>query len=227
DQIISRSEFGEDITTEMFGTVPTGETTIIRNQERAELITEEMPDNARHSGHEINAVDYATSELPKLDSPSQTLPSVQIAHRAKSYLLFGLILVIALTAGGYGIYRYTTEDVKSSVSEPPAMNSKQVSTTGPSPAPTVAVESVPQAAGSPVPVVKQTPNSIRQEPNRADAQEAKRLAESHFKQAQIFYTQNQFPEALRESNRALRLNPRHAEARELRRKIKALRRILK
>ncbi|HEY9433399.1 MAG TPA: tetratricopeptide repeat protein, partial [Blastocatellia bacterium] len=64
-------------------------------------------------------------------------------------------------------------------------------------------------------------------PANRPRQEDRQLADKYYDQARALFLQNQFQAARRECSKALRLNPQHGSALELKRKIDAAIRILK
>jgi tetratricopeptide (TPR) repeat protein len=140
--------------------------------------------------------------------------------------------VAALAIGGYALYHYVSGDVagdgrreisQASVATPPTPSPTVTpSPTGvkvraPSPNPTVAV--------TPPPRTNSGPRDRREEkppPANRPRQDDRRLADAHFAKAQALYQQRQYQAALSECREALKLNPRHGKALELRRKLNKL-----
>jgi len=190
---------------------PTGETTIQRGHNPLERTTEGMYADAPPRGT------YSTN--------------VQRTSRFKPSALSATIIVAALAAGGYGLYHYVSGDAagdgrgemsQTSVATPPTPSPTAAQVPTPSPKPAAVV--TPPSRTTPLQgdLRKESPAST----NRS-RQDDRQLADKHYDRARELYLQNQFKAALRECNRALGLNPRHGDARELKRKIDAAIRILK
>jgi len=218
DQALGQSVIAESETAGLASVTPTGETTILRRRDPSERTTEEMyaaaPPRA-NSSEAFSTRTYSTN--------------VQSASRAKPYTLYAMIILGALIAGGYGVYRYV---FNGSVNGPGQQESRQASGAA-QPSPSAPRKEAPTPSLVPTVAAKPETRTNRAErsadnstpPNRAQPDD-QRLADRHFERAQALYQQGRYRAALRQCNLTLRLNPRHREARELRRKVSEAIRIL-
>ncbi|MGE0131079.1 MAG: serine/threonine protein kinase [Blastocatellales bacterium] len=189
----------------------------------AEVINPNMPELIEHTTEEILG-----NSPPKPDRNSQTrLRSAPkqagemvttsnvsgTAARSRSHFLYGVTIVVALLAGGYGLYRYRFNDGQN-VQERAAIPS-------PTPAQISATDSQPKPTASAIPEVSPTPTV-----NRVEMQANQRKAAEHLQRARDLYQQGEYQSALRECNESLRLNPRQAEARQLQRKVNEIIKVL-
>jgi serine/threonine-protein kinase len=199
---------------------PPGEITILRGHNPLERTTEEMDANAPTRGT------FSTN--------------VQRASRFKISALSATIIGAALVAGGYGLYHYVSDDVASdgrremsqaSVAAEPTPT-KTVAEV-PTPSPTVAAFRAP----SPNPTAVVTPppgtNSGHRDqregnpaPTNRSQSDNRQLANKRYDRALALVRQRRYRDALRECNEALKLNPQHGDARELRNKISKMIEIL-
>lgn len=174
---------------------------------------------------------------PKSDSDAQTrlrlapnqaieTPATAPIERKRPRSVYGAAFVIALLAGGYGLYRYRS-DTGQNVQE-------RATATSPSPAPANVADSQPKTTASVTPGTSpnQTPTQASQRPspaptvNQAQIQANQRKAAEHLRHARDLYQQGEYQSALRECNESLRLNPRQVEARQLQRKISDIIKVL-
>lgn len=120
-------------------------------------------------------------------------------------------LVLTISAASYGVYLYRSQpdERQAGIQMPAASPTASM----PSPEPTTTASTEPQ------PSLTSTPDQKRLELNRQRA--AERL-----QRAQTLYNQGDYQNALRECNESLKLNPRSAEARQLKNKITEILRIL-
>src|SRR5262249_60658081 len=103
------------------------------------------------------------------------------------------------------------------------------------PTPSATVEEVRGPSSNPAIVVKPTPRIITRPRDRREESPAppkraqtdnRLLADQHYEQARLLYHQRQFKAAIGECDEALRLNPRHGNARKLKGEINRLLKIL-
>ncbi|HKQ93583.1 MAG TPA: protein kinase, partial [Blastocatellia bacterium] len=195
----------------------TGETTIQRGHNPLERTTEGM---------------YVD---PPLRGTFST--NVQRPGRFKPSTLSAAIIVAALATGGYALYHYVSGDVsgdgrreisQASVATPPTPSP----TLRPSPSVTnvQAPSPKPTAVVTPPPRTNSRPRDRRDEnppPANRPRQEDRQLADKHYERARELLGQSQYQAARRECDKALRLNPEHGKARELKRQIDAMIRIFK
>jgi len=199
---------------------PTDETTIQRGHNLVERTTEEMPVAA--------------------PSPRTYSTSVQPAGRLKPSAVYATIIGVALVASGYGLYHHLSDDAAIDRREEisPALPTAQPSpsttvTKVPTPSTTVAEVRAPSpkptAVVKPAPRIIPRPRDRREEspapPKRAQT-DNRLLADQHYEQARLLYHQRQFKAAIGECDEALRLNPRHGNARKLKGEINRLLKIL-
>lgn len=203
DQILKQSEYATLETAALPKAEHTGDTTIQRKRIPDGETTEEMPE-------EVD--EFATTVI--FESKSMSRPNSKLIVPALTGVLF--------VAAGYGIYRFAfdrQDQIRSS------MEGGQAAASIPSPTETAA------------PVVNATPATALAKPsvtpNRIDDNEAGqnqprrlRLAEAHYNQAVQLSRQGKRAEALRKADEALKLNPKHSEARALKRKLAEMLRIL-
>jgi serine/threonine protein kinase len=178
---------------------PTGETTIQRGYNPVDRTTEEM------------------RATPPLRGTFST--NVQRSSRFKPSAIYATIIGAMLVAAGYGIYRYASGGAASDIPQ-----ERQVVDTvrpTPSPSPTAVVTPPPEA--NPAPRDRQEENPA---PTNRPRQDDRRLADKHFKKALALVRQRRYRDALKECNDALKLNPQHGNARELRDKISRMIEIL-
>jgi len=200
---------------------PTGETTIQRGHNPLERTTEGM---------------YVD---PPLRGTFST--NVQRPGRFKPSALSAAIIVAALATGGYALYHYVSGDVagdgrreisQASLATPPTPSPtvEEVPTPSPTAANVRAPSPNPTAVITPPPRTNSGPRDRRDEnppPANRPRQEDRRLADKHYERARELFRQRQHQAARRECDEALRLNPQHRNARELKRQIDAMIRILK
>lgn len=167
-----------------------------------------------------------TGDLKIVSSPSTN-------RRSNSFLLYGTAILAVILAGGYGLYSYqfntpsmpkeqmaSGEKISPSPSPPP-INTTVLPTqppaadTGTSKKPANPLSSGTQSQPSPTPTV-----------NRVQIKANQQKAAEHLQRARELYNQSEYQRALRECNESLRLNPNQSGARELKRKINDIIRIL-
>jgi len=218
DRALGQSEIAESETARLADVTPAGETTILRGHNPGEQTTEEMHVSApprANSSETFSTRTYSTN--------------VQSASRANPYTLYVTVILGALIAGGYGVYRYVfnsgvnvpgqQESRRASGATQPSPSASRAEVPAPSPIPTDAAKPETRTNRAERPADDSTP------PNRAQPDD-QRPADRHFERAQALYQQGRYRAALRQCNLTLRLNPRHREARELRRKVSEAIRIL-
>jgi serine/threonine protein kinase len=200
---------------------PTGETTIQRGHNPLERTTEGL---------------YVDAPLRGTFSTN-----VQRTGRFKPSALSAMIIVAALAFGGYALYHYVSGDVAGdgrreisqasvaaeptptkTVTEDPTPSPTGVKVRAPSPNPTVAVTPPPRTNSGPRDRRDKNPP-----PANRPRQEDRQLADKHYERARELLGQSQYQAARRECDKALRLNPEHGKARELKRQIDAMIRIFK
>jgi len=183
---------------------PTGETTIQRGHNPLERTTEGM---------------YADAPMRGTFSTN-----VQRTSRFKPSALSATIIVAALAAGGYGLYHYVSDDAagdgrreisQSSVASPPTPSPAVAEVPTPAPKPDAVVAPPSSATSLPGDRPKESPT-----PTNRSQTDNRRLANERYDRAQALVRQRRYREALRECNEALKLNPQHGDARELKRQIK-------
>ena len=189
---------------------PTGETTIQRGHNPLERTTEGMHADAPLRGT------FSTN--------------VQRTNRFKPSALSATIIVAALAAGGYGLYHYVSGDVAGdgrremsqvSVATPPTPSPTAAQVPTPSPKPAAVVTPPPRTISGPRDRPEENPP-----PTNRPRQDDRQLAEKHYDRARALLRQRQFQAARRECDKALRLNPQHGNALELKRQIDAAIKIL-
>ncbi len=203
---------------------PTGATTILRKSNLAERTTEEMPSPAPLQG--------------KLSD------NVQPAGRLKSAGVYAAIIVAALAAGVYGLYRYVSGGDAASDGRLERSQDLVAPSPSPSPPPSPTIAKVPPPLPAVADVRSPSPNppAARPEPrtdrglrDRAPDRPAApdrshpdnlRLADRHFERADELFRRGRYRAALAQCNLAIGFNPRHKDALELRRKISETIRIL-
>ena len=161
-----------------------------------------------------------SSDVETASTPS--LPS----KRGSVSLLYGSAILATVLAGSYGLYRYRQSPVV--VREEQTIPGEAKSSLS-SPTPRETPASSPAAtAGKPKQIGKPTPATMPPKPSPTPGISAinQKKAADHLRRARELYNQSQYQQALRECNESLRLNPNQAEARELRRKISEVIRIL-
>lgn len=136
-------------------------------------------------------------------------------RQGKLFLSFAVALVVVIIAGGYGLYRYRSdqpvlEDRKSLV---------------PTPA-TLPVHSAPTPESTTAPASEQSPALPAPTINQALLLAKQQKAAELLKQAQALYKQGDYQNALRACDESLKLNPRLTEARQLQQKITKILRVL-
>src|SRR5262245_32190929 len=210
--------------------VRTGETTIQRGHHLIDRTTEEM---------------YVAPPLPVTYSTN-----VQSASRVKSSVLYSVIIGGALVATGFGIYRVVSDDARSDGGQEksadlvtpkpsPSTTATRVPTPsasvtrGPTPSATVAEVLAPSpkpaAVMKPTPRITPRPNDRREEsqaPPKGTQTDNRQLADQRYEEAHLLYIQGKYQAAIGKCNEALKLNPRHGKALELRRKINKANNIL-
>jgi serine/threonine protein kinase len=189
---------------------PTGETTVQRGNIPIERTTEGMSADAPPRGT------FSTN--------------VQRTSRFKPSGLTAAIIVAALAAGGYGLYHYVSGDVAGDGRREMSQASVATPTT---PSPAVAEVPTPSpnpgAVETPPPRTNSRPRDRREEnpsPPSRPRQDDRRSAHKHFEQARALFLRGDYRAALRKCDEALRLDPRHKQAVELKRKINDAIRIL-
>jgi hypothetical protein len=190
---------------------PTGEITILRGHNPQERTTEEMVDNAPPRGT------YSTN--------------VQRASRFKISALSATMIGAALVAGGYGLYHYVSGDVPSdsrremsqaSVAAEPTSTKPVAEVPTPSPSPTAVV--TPPSRTTPLPGDRQKESPA---PTNRSQPDNRQLANKHYDRALALVGQRRYRDALKECKEALRINPRHGDARRLRDQLSRTIEILK
>jgi serine/threonine protein kinase len=221
------------VTNELRQFARTGETTIQRRktleEEPTEVIERRTP-TAMPAPSPTSAaakIDYSTVVMPQ----ARTTPVIPVPAPppARSPLLLGSLAVITLAAGGYGVYRYAggggaeraagVPPVAAIRTPTPIPATPKIATSPITPAPLPRTTPEPKAKPkpTPAPVKTQIPKPAEPPPPTMAQRDFQR-AEEHYRSAESFYAQNRFRLAIRESNQALRLNPNHAGALEVRRK---------
>lgn len=148
------------------------------------------------------------------------------SKRGNISLLYSSAILVTVLAGSYGLYRYRQNPV--AVREEQTVPGEATSPL-PSPTPSETPSSSPAVtAGKPKQNSKPTPATTPPKPSPTPGISAinQKKAADHLRRARELYNQSQYQRALRECNESLRLNPTQAEARELRRKISEVIRIL-
>lgn len=231
----------EDLVNDMLAKDPAG-----RPQNAGEVqarLTElqiENLDSANHRGyaHTTNLADLKTRELeertteefvgnsPQLkpDSETRLRPSPPSQQNEAKRRLYRLAILVTVLTGSYGLYR--------SLQTPVPVQERQAiigNATSPSPAPTELPASSPVVAVSkpkPTNTPTSTPTPLKPSPTPGISPAARQKAAEHLRRARELYNQSEYQPALRECNEALRLDPNQTEARELKRKIGNVIRIL-
>jgi serine/threonine protein kinase len=189
---------------------PPGEITILRGHNPLERTTEEMDANAPTRGT------FSTN--------------IQRASRFKISALSATIFGAALVAGGYGLYHYVSDDVASD-----GRREMSQASVAAEPTPTKTVAEVPTPSPNPTAVVTPPPgtNSGHRDqregnpaPTNRSQSDNRQLANKRYDRALALVRQRRYRDALRECNEALKLNPQHGDARELRNKISKMIEIL-
>jgi len=190
---------------------PTGEITILRGHNPQERTTEEMVADAPTRGT------FSTN--------------VQRASRFKISALSATMIGAALVAGGYGLYHYVSgadpsdsrrELSQASVTAEPTSTKPVAEVPTPSPSPTAAVTPPPGTNSSPRDRREGNPASI----NRSQT-DNRQLANKHYDRALALVGQRRYRDALKECKEALRIDPRHGDARRLRDQLSRTIEILK
>lgn len=160
-------------------------------------------------------------------------PAPTYQDRSRMRLLYALAAVLILVVGGYAFYRARF-----------AVNDNALSTMGVQPS--VAASATPSSASINVSAIAATPattTSLAQTetqtaPTKTTARPAptpdlarqtqanRQKAMEHFQRAQLLYQQGDYANALRECDESLQLDPQLLRARQLKRKINNIRRIL-
>ncbi len=189
---------------------PTGETTIQRGHNPLERTTEGM---------------YAAPP-----SRGTFSTNVQRTNRIKPSAAYATIIGAMLVAVGYGIYRYASSGAASDVlQERPVVATAQPTpstavTGGPTPSPNPTADVTPPPGTNPGAQDRREENSA---PVNRSRQDDRRLADKHFEQSKALYLRGDYRAALRKCDEALRLDPQHGRAQELKRKINDAINILK
>jgi hypothetical protein len=241
DQALAQSESSDNETEELKIVAPAEETTIQRR-----------PNPNAHAAAMSTDIEEVQTTQPARIDPQVTFSTNIIstdarpARWAKPRSLYALVMLGALAAGIYGIYSYglnrTASDTVQMEGRPgreegvgkarPSPEPTAVQTPTPAPSPTAtAPPETPLEADRPVDT---SPNSNRARANRKQEkerlaqrrQEDQRLAERHFEQARALYQGGQYSAAVDECDAALRLNPQHKGAKDLRRKVNKIIKIL-
>jgi len=200
---------------------PTGEITIQRGHNPLDRTTEEMGANAPPRGT------FSTN--------------VHRASRFKISALSATMIGAALVAGGYGLYHYVSDDVASDsrreMSQAPvAAEPTSTKTVAELPTPSPSVAKFRAPSPNPTAVVTPPPgtNTVhkdRREGNPASINRSqtdnRQLANKRYDRALALVEQRRYRDALRECNEALKLDPRHGDARKLRDEISKTIEILK
>jgi hypothetical protein len=166
--------------------------------------------------------------------------NVQRASRFKISALPATIIGAALVAGGYGLYHYVSDDVASDgrremsqasvAAEPtPTKTVADVPTPSPTAAAFRAPSPNPTAVVTPPPGTNSGPRDQREgnpAPINRSQSDNRQLANKRYDRALALVRQRRYRDALRECNEALKLNPQHGDARELRNKISKMIEIL-
>jgi len=163
--------------------------------------------DASHSAETVNLAEQTTEGMLET-----RLAAPKSARRNRSYLLPGTIIVAAMLAGSYGLYRYRFSDGQSVQERAPDAGLMAPS---PSATPVSATDSQSFLAPAPASAV-----------NRVELLANQRKAAEHLQRARELYKRLEYQSALRECNESLKLNPQQPEARELRRKLNELIKIL-
>ncbi len=149
-----------------------------------------------------------------------------VDKRGRASLLYGSAILATVLAGSYGLYRFRQTPVPAREGQAIIGNATSPS---PSPVPMETPTSSPAVAVSkPKPTNKptSTPTPLKPSPTAGISPAARQRAAEHLRRARELYNQSEYQPALRECNEALRLNPNQTEARELKRKIGKVIRIL-
>jgi serine/threonine-protein kinase len=215
-------------------TPPSGETTIDRARAMIAATTESMSGAERQGNPETEAgLDVQTTRPFTHKAPAQK------PRRAGSRPVLVSLIGLAVTASGYGLYRFAANSMQSGEAELAMQASQPTPTLDPSPAespsPTAAPGPKPQsemtakkeAAKDKPRGVQPPPAGGREEPGPAPPSAASRMmAERHFLQARELYKQRDYKAALVKTNEALRLDPQHRRAQILKRNIQKIIKIL-
>ncbi len=187
---------------------PTGETTIPRARLLAERTTEEMGAAPPQRGT------FSTN--------------VQRAKLFKPSALQALIIGATLLALGFGAYRYVSDGGPNGVQQnrPAVVTPTQAPLTAAPEAPKPSA-SVAHADAQSLGLVAAAPpdSQINPPPDRA-RHDDRRSADRRFEKARDLFRRGRYRAALRECDKALKLDPRHENARELKRQIEAMINIL-
>jgi len=178
---------------------------------------------------ERNLAEYTTEEMPGAAPPPETYSTnVQLTNRAKSPMFIAAIIIAALVASAYGLYRDASDRDSSRAQQEGSLTSGSAQ-----PSPTASGAEVPTPLPSPTkPPLPETQMEQREQrtnnsaPSNRARPDNQGLADRRFERAQALYRQKKYRAALRECDEALKLNPRHGGARELKRQINELTRIL-
>jgi serine/threonine protein kinase len=170
----------------------------------------------------------AIKQIEELETASSIS---QITKRSNSSLLYGTAIVTIVLAGGYGLYRYRSDatsipDKQIPIEErtKPSPSPTPVLTKELPPTPSATVIATPENANKQSSTQPQPRPTPAANPGQILAREQK--AAEHLRLARELYNRSEYHRALRECNESLRLNPRQSEARELKRKITDIIRIL-
>lgn len=167
----------------------------------------------------------AADQPGELETASFTLSTTR---RSNFSVLYGTAILAAVLASGYGLYRYRTNSSPNAEAQIPIGEMKS-----PSPSPTQS--QIPELPPNPPAAAIATPKATDQtQPkpsptsavNREQIQTNRQKAVEHLQRARELYNQSEYQRALRECNESLRLDPTRSEARELKRKISDVIRIL-
>jgi serine/threonine protein kinase len=154
-------------------------------------------------------------ELETTSSISQT------RRRSNSSLLYGTAIVTIVLAGSYGLYRYRSGATSIPEKQIPI---EERTTPSLSPTPSATAIATPGNANKQPSTRPQPRPTPAANPGQIQAKEQK--AAEHLRRARELYNRSEYQRALRECNESLRLNPKQSEARELKRKITDVIRIL-
>ncbi len=206
------AEIGQFEAHKMTEDAHSGETTFVGRQDLGEQTTEEMPTAAPPDQPHQKAVDYAGAVTT--NPFTHVAAAAKPASRVRPGLISGVLIGLAVIAAGYGLYRYAfnagLRADNQGVKQAPESNPAQ------SPAAAPTQETVAPAQ------VRESPSPSSQAPSAA----ARRMADQHFSQAQELYSKGDYRAALNKCNEALRLDPQHRGALNLRRKVREVIKIL-
>lgn len=223
DRALGNAQTSEFATRELAEEPHSGETTIERAQELAAQTTEDM---------------YATNVVAA--TPKTGPKTGRARPRLASVALVGAAAIVS----GYGMYRYAVNSQQDA-------SEAQVAASDPSPSPvatpTPRVIATPRSEDSPAPraegrsvaskpkiepkparVVTPKESETARSRNQTEASSVanRRMANAHYRQAYDLYIKGNYKAALSECDEALKLDPRHLRALNLKRKIQRAVKIL-